>query len=78
VTVSVVWAVARAKLVTVVGLKAQDAPTGRNPEQLKAIDPLKAAFAVSVRVAEPVPPAGTEMVEGEDVIVKAGAGRVIA
>jgi hypothetical protein len=77
VTVSVVVVLARASVVTVAGLKVHVAPTGRNPEQLNAIDPLKAAFAVIVRVIGPLPPAGTVMVGPEDVIVKAGGGRLI-
>jgi hypothetical protein len=76
-TVRVVVPVARAKVVTVVGLKEQEAPTGRNPEQLKEIDPLNAAFAVIVRVTEPLPPAGTVMVWLEEVMVNAGGGKLM-
>jgi hypothetical protein len=77
VTVSVVVALARASVVTVAGLKAHEAPTGKNPEQLKEIEPLKAAFAVIVRVIDPVPPAGTVIVGSGDVIAKAGGGRLM-
>jgi hypothetical protein len=77
VTVRVVVALARASVVTVVGLKAQEAPTGRNPEQLKAIEPLNAAFAVIVRVTDPLPPAGTVMIGFEEVMVNAGGGKLM-
>lgn len=77
VIVSVVVALARANVVTVGGLKAHVAPTGRNPEQLNAIEPLNAAFAVIVRMIDPLPPAGTVMVGSGDVIVKAGGGRLM-
>jgi hypothetical protein len=76
VTVSVVVAVPRASADTLVGAKAHEAPMGRNPEQLKAAVPLKAAFAVIVRVAVPVPPV-TMIVELGEVMVKAGGGRLM-
>ena len=74
---SVVVALARASVVTDAGLKAHVAPTGRNPEQLNAIEPLNAAFAVIVRMIDPLPPAGTVMVGSGDVIAKAGGGRLM-
>jgi hypothetical protein len=77
VTVSVVVAVTPASVVTVVGLKAHVAPTGRNPEHANPVEPLNAAFAVIVRVTDPLPPAGMVTVELDDVIVKAGGGRVM-
>lgn len=77
VIVSVVVEVARAKVVTVVGLKEQGVLIGKKPEQLKAMEPLKAAFAVIVRVTAPLPPAGMVRVDFDDVMVKAGGGKVM-
>ena len=57
VTVRVVGELASAATVTFAGLNAHVAPAGRNPEQLNAIVPLNAAFAVMVSVAVLVPTA---------------------
>jgi hypothetical protein len=68
VTVNLVVAVPRAFADTDVGLKVHVAPIGRNPAQLKDAVPLKAAFAVSVSVTDPVPPV-TVTVESDEVRV---------
>src|ERR1039458_3139403 len=77
VTVRVVVALVRPNLFTVAGLKAHEQPKERTPEHVNAIDPLKAAFAVIVRMIEPLPPLGTVMVGTGDVIAKAGGGRLM-
>jgi hypothetical protein len=78
VTASVVVPLVPATVVIVLlGLKAHVAPTGKNPEQVNAVEPLNAAFAVIVKVTDPLPPAGMVTVGFEDVIVKAGGGRVM-
>ena len=55
VTVSLVGPFASAANFTDVGANAHVAPMGKNPEQEKETDPLNAAFAVMVRVTDPVP-----------------------
>jgi hypothetical protein len=63
-------------MLTDVGAKAHEAPIGKNPVQVKDTDPLNAAFAVTVRVTDPVPP-WTRTVSLEEVIVNAGGGKLI-
>ena len=74
---NVVVVVPRAFTVTVAGTNWHVAPTGAVQEQLKEIVPLKAALAVMVSVANPLPCGDTAIVVFEAVMVKAGGSKLM-